>query len=193
VTSLRFTVQFHSWFRVGAAYGRDGVDAAIDWHDPLPADHLKGVMRDSARLLLGPEHPLIATVFGTPKTPSPWSWSKASPDGDSRWTATTRHRVAIDEVTHTARKDHLVLGEQAWIDRASFEVRRIPPIEGDDAPAPLRPIEDDQVRLLRASARGIHHLGAWRRRGLGWVGVSDDEPWDDSDIQWLLTTRAVIS
>ena len=48
MTVLGFTVSFYSPFRVGAAYARDGVDAALDQHDPLPPDHLKGLMRAAA-------------------------------------------------------------------------------------------------------------------------------------------------
>jgi hypothetical protein len=53
VTVLGFTVTFHSPFRVGSTYARDGVDAALDRHDPLPPDHLKGLMRAAATGLLG--------------------------------------------------------------------------------------------------------------------------------------------
>ena len=85
MTVLGFTVTFHSPFRVGAAYARDGVDAALDHEDPLPPDHLKGIMRAAATDLLGTDHPAVQAVFGSPRAPSPWAWSSAAPQ--SPWTA----------------------------------------------------------------------------------------------------------
>ncbi|HET9894381.1 MAG TPA: RAMP superfamily CRISPR-associated protein [Streptosporangiaceae bacterium] len=161
MTVLSFSVVFHSPFRVGSAYARDGLDAALDQHDPLPPDHLKGLMRDAARSLGLPERQ-IGEVFGSPKTPSPWSWSSAVPVQD--WQFGFRHRVAIDNETHSALKDQLVLGEQAWAESATFEVSQT----GLIAPqATAR-----QVLLLRCAASAVHGLGSWRRRGLGWVGIT---------------------
>lgn len=182
MTALVFTVTFHSPFRVGAAYSRDGVAAALDPLDPLPADHLKGVMRAAAaQLLANPRHPAILEVFGSPRAPSPWSWSHATPSGG--WTTSRRHRVRIDEQHHSAVKDQLVLGEQAWAPAARFTVTRVGMI-ALDAGLP----EASQVALLRCAAAGVHGLGAWRRRGLGWVGITpDDEPVSAADITVIRT------
>jgi hypothetical protein len=167
MTVLAFTVTFHSPFRVGAAYARDGVAAALDPDDPLPADHLKGVMRAAAgQLLANRDHPAIFEVFGSAESPSPWSWSHATPAGENHWAISGRHRVKIDEDNHSAIKDHLVLAEQAWVPTAWFTVSRV----GLIAPAGLS--ESSQVSLLRCAAAGVHGLGAWRRRGLGWVGIT---------------------
>lgn len=170
MTVVSFTVTFYGPFRVGAAYARDGIHAAIDPDDALPADHLKGVMRAAAAQLLGgPGHPAISAVFGSTRTPSPWAWSHAVPLGQPDWTISRRHRVTIDERTHSAAKDHLVLGEQAWAPQARFTVTRADMIAGEDGPP-----EATHTTLLRCAAAGVHGLGGWRRRGLGWVGIASD-------------------
>jgi hypothetical protein len=172
MTVLAFTITFHSPFRVGAAYAKDGVHAAIDRDDPLPADHLKGVMRAAAADLFGDHrHWAVADVFGSTAAPSPWSWSAATPVGASeRWAFGRRHRVRIDPEKHSAMKDHLVLGEQAWAKSAQFTVTGV----GVSQPG-QRLGEDDHVRILRCAAAAVHGLGAWRRRGLGWVGITPDD------------------
>jgi len=190
MTVLGFTVSFHSPFRVGAAYARDGVDAALDQHDPLPADHLKGLMRAAATGLLGrredgsrPGHWAVQEVFGTTRTPSPWSWSSATLDGQAQqtWEVSLRHRVAIDPDKHSALKDQLVLGEQAWAPAARFEISRAGILDAETLP------EDDHVLILRCAAAAVHGLGAWRRRGLGWVGIiPDDGPVSAADVHRLL-------
>ncbi len=164
MTVLGFTVIFHSPFRVGAAYARDGIDAALDRHEPLPPDHLKGLMRAAARDLLGVPEWLVGEVFGSPRDPSPWCWSAAEPD--EKWEFSYRHRVGIDRKTHSATKDHLVLGEQAWAPAARFEVSRAGALDQE--------AERLHVLVLRCAAPAVHGLGAWRRRGLGWVGMVPD-------------------
>jgi hypothetical protein len=186
MTVLGFTVSFYSPFRVGAAYARDGVDAALDQHDPLPPDHLKGMMRAAATGLLGQGaggHWAVREVFGSTRSPSPWSWSSATLDGlpEQRWDISLRHRVAIDPGSHSALKDQLVLGEQAWAPAARFEIVRAGILDAGTL------AEDDHVLILRCAAAGVHGLGAWRRRGLGWAGITpDDGPVCAADVQRLL-------
>lgn len=178
MTQISFTVTFHSPFRVGSAYARDGVDAALDRHDPLPPDHIKGLMRAAASDLLGLGTAEVGEVFGSPAAPSPWAWSSAQPVGEG-WEFSFRHRVAIDRDTHSARKDHLVLGEQAWVRQARFTVQSVGALSEEARPR--------HVLVLRCAASAVHALGSWRRRGLGWVGVvPDDEPVSASDVAKLL-------
>jgi hypothetical protein len=184
MTVLGFTITFHSPFRVGAAYARDGVDAAVDLEDPLPADSLKGLMRAAARELLGGDHHAVDAVFGAPARPSPWAWSGARPPG-REWSPSdlsgSRHRVTINAETHSAVKDHLVLGEQIWVASARFEVTRTGYLGAGSLP------EADQVLVLRCAAGGVHGLGAWRRRGLGWAGIiPDDGEISEADVSRLL-------
>jgi hypothetical protein len=180
VTVLGFTVTFHSAFRVGSAYARDGIDVALDEHDPLPADHLKGVMRASAAGLLGAHHPALTAVFGSPRAPSPWSWSSA----EGTWDFETRHRVKISHDTHSAVKDHLVLGQQAR--PAGTGAARCTVTRSGSTISPIA----DHVLVLRCAAAGVHGLGAWRRRGLGWVGIqSEDGPVTPGDITRLLALK----
>lgn len=186
MTVLGFTVTFHSPFRVGASYARDGIAATVDPGDPLPADHLKGVMRAAAaQLLANRDHQAILEVFGSPRSPSPWSWSHASaagtdgmgPASQDGWSVTRRHRVQIDPEHHSALKDHLVPAEQAWAPAAHFTISRVGLIPLDGLS------ERTHISLLRCAAAGVHGLGAWRRRGLGWVGISpDDGPVTAGDI-----------
>lgn len=163
---LDFIVTFHSPFRVGSAYARDGVDAALDRHDPLPPDHLKGLMRAAGSDLLGLPPALIHQVFGSPDAPSPWSWSSAQPAGET-WDFSFRHRVMIDPGTHSASKDHLVLGEQAWVGQARFSIERTGAIP--------ETASGTHVLVLRCAASAVHALGSWRRRGLGWAGIVPDD------------------
>ena len=177
MTTLGFTITFYGPFRVGAAYARDGIDAAIDHDDPLPADHLKGVMRDAAAAVLGARHPKLAEVFGSAKKPSPWAWSSAR-TGDGEWHISNNYRVEIDPDTHSAKKDHLVFGEQAWPRQAAFTVT-----------GPASP-DEDHLLVLRCAAAAVHGLGAWRRRGLGWVGITpDDGPVTADETVALLALR----
>lgn len=174
MTVLSFTVTFHSPFRVGAAYARDGVAAALDPDDPLPADHLKGLMRAAAgQLLADRDHPAILEVFGSARSPSPWSWTHATPTSGNgtrnAWDISRRHRVKIDEDSHSAVKDHLVLAEQAWAPAARFAVSRAGMLVPGGLP------EAVHATLLRCAAAGVHGLGAWRRRGLGWAGITPDD------------------
>jgi hypothetical protein len=181
VITVRFTVTFHSPFRVGSAYARDGVDAALDRHDPLPPDHLKGLMRAAAAGPLGLPDTLVGEVFGSPASPSPWSWTSAV--ACEGWEFSVRNRVTIDPVSHSAVKDHLVLGEQAWAPTARFEVIQAGPLTPGDG--------ERHLLILRCAASAVHGLGSWRRRGLGWVGIQPDEgPVSGDEVTALLALAA---
>lgn len=179
MTVLGFTVTFHTAFRVGASSARDGIQRPLDQADPLPADHLKGIMRAAAAQLLGGrDHWAVGEVFGTMRTPSPWSWSSAEPATVGAWHFGSRHRVAIDAGTHSAKKDHLVQAEQAWAEKARFTVTWTGALDPAGAAT--------HILVLRCAAAGVHGLGGWRRRGLGWVGIApDDSPITAADVRAL--------
>jgi hypothetical protein len=174
VNELSFQVRFHGPFRVGTGRGRDGVDAAIDLDDPLPASHLKGLMRASARALLPPVDPLLDQVFGAGRDRgnSPWAWDSAHPASGSWREMTVRNtvRISIDDDCGTAVPDHLLVGAQLWPDvglRATFTITRAGAV-----PAAALPRHE---AMLRLAARATTALGAQRRRGLGWITIRPDD------------------
>jgi len=175
---IAFTIRFHTPFRVGAAYAEDGLDAVVDRDDPLPADHLKGLMRaEATKLLKGTsgEH-LVRDVFGSVEAPAAWAWTSAAPSG--AWSSPTqRHRVKIDKASHTATRHHLVMTNVVFVDSATFTVEKMNPS--------ITAAKHES--LIRLSGRLVQHLGAWRRRGLGWVqvGVADD-PLDPEALRGVI-------
>jgi hypothetical protein len=79
-----------------------------------------------------------------------------------------------------------VLGEQAWAPAARFQISRVGML---DARALT---EADHVLVLRCAAAAVHGLGAWRRRGLGWVGITpDDGDICAADVRRLLALAEV--
>ena len=194
VNELSFQVRFHGPFRVGTGRGRDGVDAAIDLDDPLPASHLKGLMRASARGLLPPADPLLDQVFGAGRDrgTSPWAWDSAHPGSVSWRDVTVRNtvRISIDDDCGTAVPDHLLVGAQLWPDvgfRATFTVTRAGAVPPTELPR--------HEALLRVAARATMMLGAQRRRGLGWVTIrpdsADDRERVKSDVRLALGREVV--
>lgn len=164
MTDVVFEMTLHSRCRVGASFGRDGRDVSVDHHEPLHGDHLKGLMRREADRLVDMNHvdaELLTQVFGTTTGATRWTWTAARPEPDVTWVFEDRHRVRIDRVSGTAVKDHIVRGETAWTPIAHFSVLWC----GPDTPA------EAELALVSLSGAAVHHLGAWRRRGLGWVGV----------------------
>jgi hypothetical protein len=184
MSSVGFTVVFHGPFRVGAAYARDGLGAAVDRDTPLPADHLKGLMRAAARDVLGLDTAQVREVFGGSGVggrdgPCAWSWSAAQPTGG--WTFGIRHRVAVDADSHTATRDMLVAAEYAYAESARFEVTLMGALPADRLAW--------HRLVLRATGAAVHGLGSWRRRGLGWVGIVPDDLLTDAEIGTLTAAR----
>jgi hypothetical protein len=187
--AITFQVTFHGPFRVatGHATGR-GADSGVDQLQPLPAESLKGLMRASARILLGctltAEHPLVGKVFGVAARPSPWGWTSAVPISGSWPQPALSARVRIDPQTHAAVEDYLATVEQVWpVQAATFDVEPVGLIPPGEA--------DGHRLLLRAAASGVHAVGADRRRGLGWVTVTcPDHALTDADIGRLYELRS---
>ncbi|GAA4415677.1 hypothetical protein GCM10023148_12200 [Actinokineospora soli] len=163
MSGLRFQIVFHTPFRVSTGAAHAGIDAVIDRDDPLPATSLKGLMRATATALLG-DAPIIAAVFGSPATPTPWRWSAATPDSDGWHTPKPAARVTIDPDTHTARPDMLGTAEQTGATSATFTV------------TPRHPLPTDTLDLhrlvLAVAGQATRSLGGNRRRGLGWVAIT---------------------
>jgi CRISPR/Cas system CSM-associated protein Csm3 (group 7 of RAMP superfamily) len=181
---MKFTILFHGPFRVASGAASDGLDAAYDAANPLPSSTLKGLMRDQAERVLGVVPALVDEIFGSSAAPSPWWWSDAEiefgppgRDGAER----VRTQLQIDRTTFTAADKTLRTSGELWPSSARYEVRR------------RRAIPDSRVArheaVLSASARAICALGSDRRRGLGWVSVIPDVPWDDAGLRLLLSAR----
>jgi len=163
-TALRFGITFYSPFRVSTGQAGRGIDATVNRDNPLPGSSIKGVMRDAARLVLRARPQLVAEVFGSESAASPWVWSPAQTE-NGMWTRTSvQTRVSIDEDTHTAVADRLVFAEIVEHPAAVFSIESIGSLP--DARLAVHRV------LLRASARAVHHVGAERRRGLGWVAIT---------------------
>ncbi|WP_283135336.1 RAMP superfamily CRISPR-associated protein [Rhizohabitans arisaemae] len=194
---MKVTIAFHGPFRVATGVARADTHEAVDADDLLPASSLKGLMRAAARLLLPGGNDLITEVYGseadrtrTPHTPSakarvasPWHWSDAEFTGEGPRTC-VRTRVSIDNETGTAKRGHLVSGEEVWAESATFTVTRR---------FPLYPETARRHRVvLAASAAAVHALGADRRRGLGWVSMTPEDPAiDEALLADLATLRSM--
>jgi RAMP superfamily len=181
---MKFTIVFHGPFRVASGAASDGLDAVYDAANPLPSSSLKGLMRDQAERVLRVDPALVDEIFGSAAGPSPWWWSDAvvefgppGRDGAER----VRTQLQIDQATFTAADTTLRTSGELWPARAEYEVRR------------RRAIPEGTVArheaVLYASARAICALGSDRRRGLGWVSVIPDAPWDEARHQLLLSCR----
>lgn len=172
---LSFEIHFHGPFRVATGAAEDGLDAVLDMSDPLPGSSLKGLMRDVAEALLRADSRLINQVFGSEADESPWVWCGALPVGTSWGRASVRTRLEIDDETHTAKRDLVAFSQILEpVGPARFEIMR----RGAVAPGAL----SAHTSLLRASAAGVKHVGAERRRGLGWVTVVPQEPIAAADL-----------
>ncbi len=176
MTTLNFTIRFRTPFAVTSGHASDGLDSRVDQTALLPASSLKGVMRAESLVALGLPRTLVDAVFGAaaPSSPSPWSWT------DARFAAhEIDHRVRI-KVGEQGRSEEgaLLMAEYVWASTATFAVRRQGPIDpGEQAHHRL---------LLRAVARSVTSLGAARRRGQGWVSITDDQAWTPADTAALL-------
>lgn len=181
VDELRFVIDFLSPFRVSTGQAAAGVDATIDEGDPLPATSLKGVMRATAKQLLGEHAPLVDEVFGNSKQPCPWHWGDAVPVAGHWAQPQVTARVQIDPSTRTATRDMLALAEETAAARAEFVLTRMAPVVDAGLHA----------AVLAIAARATRSLGAARRRGLGWVSIScPDVTLDRAAVDAVLARRS---
>lgn len=181
VAELRFVIDFLSPFRVSTGQAATGVDATIDPDDPLPATSLKGVMRATAKRLLGEDATLVGEVFGNTEQPCPWHWGDAVRSVGGPWLRQITARVQIDPVTRTATRDMLALAEETAAARAEFVLTRMAPVADTGLHA----------AVLAIAARATRSLGAARRRGLGWVSIScPDVTLDRAAVAAVLARRS---
>lgn len=180
IDELRFVIDFLSPFRVSTGEAAAGVDATIDMRDPLPATSLKGVMRATAKQLLGEKADLVGKVFGDAKRPCRWHWGDAVPTGVWAPPQITA-RVQIGPTSHTATRDMLALAEETTAARAEFVITRMAPVEDVGLHA----------AVLAIAGRATRSLGAARRRGLGWVSIScPDVTLDRATVERFLAGRS---
>lgn len=176
-----FTITFHGPFHVGSGVADQGLDRVLDRGALLPGTSLKGVMRAAARETLRLDDSLVAQVFGgtlddngtTRRVASPWAWSDAEL---SDRTFQNLARIRINDETRTTERGFLMLGESVWATSARFTVTQHAELSGD--------VEEHKL-VLRASARAVTAIGGGRRRGEGWVTITDGADWDRADTHLL--------
>lgn len=163
---MEFEIVFHGPMRIATGTAAPGTDATVDPGALLPATSLKGLMRDTARQLFADGD--VVAVFGGGGQPSPWSWCSARIEPEAP-TVTRRARIRRDERGVTDR-GALLVQEEVWPERATFVIEQVLPVPSEEL--------ERQRLVLTAAAHAVHALGADRRRGLGWVGVTrtDAEP-----------------
>lgn len=175
---ITFTITFHTPFHVATGTASEGLARLVDSENPLPASTLKGRMRAAAATTLGLPPTVVAEVFGSVGDPSPWWWSDAH-FGSFKIGNTTRIRV--DDATGTTARGFLMMGQHVWADTATFTVAQRVIVDRD--------ISRHAV-VLRASARAITTIGGQRRRGEGWVTITDGA-WTSADTDELAHLRSL--
>lgn len=173
---ITFTITFHGPFRVGTGTPAEGLDARVDPTNPLPSTSLKGVMRAAAAELFGHASAPVAEVFGRAAGSSPqaggtgagvWGWTDARFETEPEIRPVTRIRT--DGKTGLTLRGALMFGEHVWAGRASFDV--FPLVHLDEK------VAESHANLLIAAARSVTSVGSLRRRGEGWVTITDDRTW----------------
>lgn len=181
MNALAFTATFETQVTPASGTGREGIDVAIHKHEPIGGDRIKGLMRaDAARMLQLPAD-VLDPVFGTASSDSPWSWT--TDEIGTTWSEHIRHRVAIDPETDAVELGNIASAQTTWAKAWRFSVEQRAWIEPTD-------VTWHQL-VLRASASSVKHLGLWRRRGYGWLGIAPDEPVVRAEeLDQLLTWRS---
>jgi CRISPR/Cas system CMR subunit Cmr4 (Cas7 group RAMP superfamily) len=185
VVAVKFTIVFHTPFRVATGRAGDGSDSVVDPTMPLPASSLKGVMRAAARDLLGVSEQWVKLVYGWSQLQSPWSWSDAVlTAGNGQPLVRPRARIQIDPDTGTVAKGALGIADEVLAKTAEFRVDRAGYLTAEH--------REHHQTILVASARAVTGLGGSRRRGLGWVSIVPlDPPWPAEEDQALTAGTAL--
>lgn len=174
-SDLTFTVVFRGPFAVATGSASGGIDSRVDLTNPIPASSWKGLMRHEALTGLGVPPRLVDRIFGTGQDrPAGWRWTDAVFTDPP--TPSLTARVAVD-ADGRSQEHALKIGEQLWASTARFQVIAV---------GPAAATEQDRL-VLRAAARSISSLGHQRRRGLGWVSISDATGWAVADSELLLS------
>lgn len=176
---FRFSVEFVTQAIPASGAGHEGVDIAIRQDDPIGGDRMKGLMRQSAQTLLHLAPTQTDPVFGTRQQPSPWSWNTA--EHRPEWIRGARHRVKVDPLTDAVDHGSIASAQNIWTQTWSFSIEQKDYVD---------PVDLGRHRVvLRAAAAATKHLGMWRRRGYGWVGIQPEEPITDAEIADLIAWR----
>ena len=176
-----FTITFHGPFHVGSGVPDQGLDRVLDPGALLPGTSLKGAMRAAARETLGLPERVVAPVFGglievagkAQRVPSPWAWSDADLTGVNLQNLA---RIRINDKRRTTERGFLMLGESVWAESGTFTVEQHGELHRD---------LQEHLLVLRAAARAVTGIGGGRRRGEGWVSITDDNGWTASDTSAL--------
>lgn len=171
MNQLKFKVRFHGPFAVATGEARDGMDTTIDESNPLPSTAIKGLLKAQLRDVLAASPGQIATIFHSGDKIG-WVFSDAKIDVKDKkglWT-----RVQVDDEGRSSERQFMV-GEQAHPETGEFVV-----VWEGGGEAPV-----DQALALRAAARCLTSLGSHRRRGLGWVSITDEAEWTIDDTKNL--------
>ncbi|SHJ61035.1 hypothetical protein SAMN02745244_02881 [Tessaracoccus bendigoensis DSM 12906] len=174
---LTFKVDFHGPFIVSTGSASDSLDHTVDEEEPFPSSELKGLLRAHAKTWLGIPERVVGEIFGTATANGAWIFSSVSvqkmqqiddlaPGLDpSIW-----NRVTVDS-DGRAQERALVSGRQVWASEGEFAAT------WDGAGE----VPTAHMLVIRAAARDIVSVGMNRRRGFGWVTVTDLEPWSEAD------------
>lgn len=174
MTTLTFSIEYRSPFAVATGNAEGGLDSTVDPRLPLPSTALKGLLKAQlvnglgvseksdlvGRLFHAGDH--LRWVFSDAKVEiTPGAWVRVKVDDEGR---ADERFFGVGEVGYA---------KAAGSFRITWAGRGNPPA--------------DEVLALRAAARCVTSLGSHRRRGLGWVSITDNADWTPEDSERLLT------
>ncbi|MDD7465070.1 MAG: hypothetical protein PUK59_02380 [Actinomycetaceae bacterium] len=179
--ALTLKMIFEGPMRVGTGYAGKGLDEVIDTQYPLHETAIKGVIRDSARILVaqlakwdrGDDHPFITAVFGGGHGQiSPWNFSVEIPQ-PPRLAARAGIKLNEDGIVEPG---YLLMKEELWWSAEKppklTVIRRgtIEPPEGVNLNS--ESVINAHLALIHLAARLTQKIGQRKARGMGWVSFS---------------------